>query len=65
MKPISPTLRNKIRKTTRGVFITFFVFLIFRYYLAELALGKKPGMQRGVVLSAFYAMAYAVSSNTL
>lgn len=65
MKPVALTREQKIRKSVRGFIITFLVFLIFRYYLAELALNNKPSMKRGMVLSLFYAMAYVVSSNTL
>ena len=65
MKPVALTREQKIRKSVRGFIITFLIFLIFRYYLVELALNNKPSMKRGMVLSLFYAMAYVVSSNTL
>ena len=65
MKPVELTREQKIRKSVRGFIITFLIFLIFRYYLAELALNNKTSMKRGMVLSLFYAMAYVVSSNML
>jgi len=65
MKSVALTREQKIRKSVRGFIITFLIFLIFRYYLAELALSNTPSMKRGLVLSMFYAMAYVVSSNTL
>tara|TARA_Y100000389_G_scaffold190348_1_gene215094 strand:+ start:326 stop:523 length:198 start_codon:yes stop_codon:yes gene_type:complete len=65
MKPVALTREQRIRKSVRGFIITFLIFLIFRYYLAELALNNTPRMKRGMVLSLFYAMAYVVSSNTL
>jgi hypothetical protein len=65
MKPVPLTRDEKTRKSVRGFVITFLIFLVFRYYLAELALNNKPSMKRGLILSLFYAMAYVVSSNTL
>lgn len=65
MKPVSLIREQKIRKSVRGFIITFLIFLIFRYYLVELALNNNPSMKRGVVMSFFYAIAYVVSSNTL
>lgn len=57
--------QEKLTKTLRDFTITFFIFLIFRYFLAEILLNKRPSFHRGVVLSMCYGFAYLAASNLL
>lgn len=49
----------------RSFMITFVIFLILRYYLAEIVIGNKPNMKEGIIKSICYGLAYIAASKTL
>lgn len=57
--------QKKLVETLRNFTITFFIFLIFRYYFAELLLNNEPNLRKGIILSFCYGLAYLAASNLL
>lgn len=59
------TREHKLTKNIRGFVITFFIFLILRYFLAEILLNHKTNLFEGTIKSICYALAYLTASNIL
>lgn len=56
---------EKIIKTAYDFVVTFLIFFVLRYYLAEMMLNNTYCVKKGAILSVCYALAYIVGSNLL
>ena len=54
-----------LKKSLRDFSVTFMIFLVFRYFLAELILNNKPKLFEGTVKSACYGLAYLAAARSL